>query len=241
MKSNLKSQVTEKLDVSRDVSAWLLLGTNIATIILAQVAAWELSTIMWVYWSQSMFIGVLWFFKILTLRKFSIRADGMVEVYKVNDQVVALTKGQRKTLAAFFLLFYSFFHVWFGIFLVMQFGAKDLWAIMLMSALFVGYQAHSFFYNRKWEQGRNLNIGGMMFFPLLRIAPMFLIFMVGVLWIERQTDSFRVRAAMLLFMGLKTVADVAMHVVEQRKFAKKTGTEKGDSSPEERGRAAESR
>ncbi|MDH4240993.1 MAG: DUF6498-containing protein [Phycisphaerae bacterium] len=219
MKSNWKSQVTAKLDVGRDVSAWLLLGTNIATIIWAQVAAWDLGTIMWVYWSQSMCIGVLWFFKILTLRKFSVKADGMIELYKVNDQVVALTKDQRIMLAVFFLLFYGFFHLWFGIFLVMQFGVKDLWSIILMSAVFVGYQAYSFFYNRKWEQGRNLNIGGMMFFPLLRIAPMFLIFMVGVLWIESQPGSFSVRAAMVLFMVLKTVADVSMHVVEQRKFA----------------------
>ncbi len=166
-----------------------------------------------------MCIGVLWFFKILTLRKFSVKADGTIELYKVNDQVVALTKDQRIMLAAFFLLCWSLFHVWFGSFLVMQFGVKDLWSIILMSAAFVGYQTYSFFYNRKWEQRRNLNIGGMELFPLLRIAPMFLIFMVGVLWFESQPDSLRVRAAMVLFMGLKTVADVAMHVVEQRKFA----------------------
>lgn len=166
-----------------------------------------------------MCIGVLWFFKILTLRKFSVKADGTIELYKVNDQVVALTKDQRIMLAVFFLLFYGFFHLWFGIFLVMQFGVKDLWSIILMSAAFVGYQTYSFFYNRKWGQKCNLNVGGMIFFPLFRIAPMFLIFMVGVLWIESQPDSLRVRAAMVLFMGLKTVADVAMHVVEQRKFA----------------------
>lgn len=166
-----------------------------------------------------MCIGVLWFFKILTLRKFSVKEDGMIELYKVNDQVVALTKDQRIMLAAFFLLCWSLFHVWFGIFLVMQFGVKDLWAMILMSAAFAGYQNYSFFYNRKWGQKCNLSIGGMIFFPLLRTAPMFLIFMVGVLWTESQPDSLRVRAAMVLFMVLKTVADVAMHVVEQRKFA----------------------
>jgi hypothetical protein len=73
--------------------------------------------------------------------------------------------------------------------------------------------------NNQRGLGRNLNIRGMMSFPLLRIAPMLLIFMLGVLWIESQPDSFRLRAVMVLFMGLKTVADVAMHVVEQRKFA----------------------
>jgi hypothetical protein len=218
MNSNRKFQIIDKRPVSKDMSVWLLLGTNIAAIIWAQAATWDFITVLWVYWSQSLCIGVLWFIKMLTLQEFAVKVDKDLEFYKQNDDVIPLHKDERMGMAFGFLLFWSLFHVWFGIFLVTVLGAKGLWGIVLMSGLFVAYQTYSFFYNRKWEQRRTINIGGVIFFPFLRVAPMFFIFMVYMFWAESQPDSLRMRLAMLLFMGLKTAIDVKMHVVEQRKF-----------------------
>ena len=94
-------------------------------------------------------------------------------------------------------------------------------SILIMSAVLGGYQVYSFFYNRKWEQQQKPNIGSMMFFPYLRIIPMHLTIIFGGAIIQGRGDGVGVRLAMLLFMGLKTGADVLMHIIERRGFADK--------------------
>lgn len=98
--------VMTKEDILRvDLSIWVLLASNLAAIIWAQIAAWQLGTVMWVYWTQSVGIGVLWFFKILTLREFS------TEGFTMNERSVQPTIETRNRTAFFFLFHYGFFHV----------------------------------------------------------------------------------------------------------------------------------
>ena len=61
--------------------------------------------------------------------------------------------------------------------------------------------------NRNSAAKRLPNIGGMMFFPYVRILPMHAFIMAGALTAGRQF-------ALVFFLILKALADEAMHAIE---------------------------
>jgi hypothetical protein len=63
-----------------DSSLWFLLLSNIITIFFAINENWSLSTIIWIYWFQSITIGFFNFIRILRLKKFS------TEGFNINGQ-----------------------------------------------------------------------------------------------------------------------------------------------------------
>jgi hypothetical protein len=65
----------------------------------------------------------------------------------------------------------------------------------------------SYRYNREREAGRVPNIGSIMFFPYVRIIPMHLMIVAGS---RLKGNSGK---GLMVFLLLKTVADVAMHVI----------------------------
>jgi len=200
---------------SSDLSLWALIGSNLIMIAWALIEGWSLGVIMWIYWTQSVAIGILWFFKILTLKEFSTKD------FKINDRPVAPTTGTKNQTAVFFLLHYGFFHLGYSIFLHTIFKSVNRPPIFLMAGIFLAYQCFSFFYNRKWQQKQKPNIGKMMFFPYARIIPMHITIIAGGFLQEKLGLTFLSNATLVLFMLLKTLADVIMHTVEHRGFADK--------------------
>src|SRR3989344_7224626 len=88
-----------------------LLLSNFLVIILAIVQKWDTSTVLLVYWIQSIIIGFFQFLRILSLKKFS------TENFKINNQPASPTT-QTKIFTAFFFAFhYGFFHFIYAIFL----------------------------------------------------------------------------------------------------------------------------
>ena len=199
-----------------DSSFWALIISNLIAIIWALIEGWSLGIIMWVYWSQSVAIGILWFFKMLTLKEFS------TEGVEVNDRPVKPTTGTKIEMAFFFLVHYGFFHFIYASFLRELFEIVRIWPIPLMAGIFVTYQCYSFFHNKKWKGERRPNIGKIMLFPYIRIIPMhFTIILGGALgtFLAKNFEgAFAGKATLALFMLLKTVADVIMHRVEQKGF-----------------------
>ncbi|MEI6887308.1 MAG: DUF6498-containing protein, partial [bacterium] len=57
-----------KRNIFSDISLWVLLISNLVTIIIAILEGWNLITIMWVYWFQSASIGVVNFIRILNIK-----------------------------------------------------------------------------------------------------------------------------------------------------------------------------
>ncbi|MHC4461044.1 MAG: DUF6498-containing protein [Planctomycetota bacterium] len=195
-----------------DLSLWALIVSNLIVIVWALIGGWPLAIIMWVYWSQSVIIGILWFFKILTLKEFSTKD------FKINERAVKPTRGTKIQTAVFFLVHYGFFHFIYAIFLLVDFKTVRIWPILFMACVFLVYQCFSFFYSRKWVDKRKPNIGKMMFFPYARIIPMHLTIIFGG-WMS--FGGFGGKMTLLLFMLLKTGADAIMHIVEQRGFGDK--------------------
>ena len=194
----------------QDPSLWFLVLSNVVAILLATVQHWNLSTIMWVYWSQSVTIGIFNFIRILQLKEFS--TSGLL----VNGRYVDPTPTSKRFIAFFFLFHYGFFHLIYFVFLAVGFpmsahgGAPkvlELQYILPTVLLFFLNHLYSFFYNKQREAGK-LNITTLIFYPYARIFPMHLTIIFGSI----------VGGALPLFLVLKTFADAIMHIVEHNIF-----------------------
>jgi len=204
-----------------DLSFWALIFSNLMVIIWVLIEECSLAVVMWVYWSQSVSIGILWFFKILSLKEFSTKG------FKINGRAVEPTTSTKIQTAVFFLIHYGFFHLIYSFFLKGMFESVQLVPIFLMAGIFFVYQCFSFFYNKKWKNKRKPNIGTMMFFPYARIIPMHITIIAGGALQTSGGEISLVNASLLIFMLLKTLADILMHTVEKRGFGDKP-TKKAD-------------
>jgi hypothetical protein len=160
---------------------------------------------MWVYWAQSVIIGVSNFLRILDLKEFSTKG------YRIMDQPVPPTRGTQIKTAVFFLIHYGFFHLIYFIFLATKSsftGAISKIGVIACVVAFACNHRYSYVTNRERDRTRKPNIGAVMFFPYARIIPMHLTIMFGV--VAPQGSPF----SLVLFLGLKTLADVIMHMYE---------------------------
>lgn len=189
-----------------DLSFWALFVSNLIVIVWSLKEGWSVEIIMWIYLSQSVFIGIFWFFKILTLKEFT------TEGFYSDGQQVKTTKKARNETAVFFLIHYGFFHIVYLLILGVETKSVPIFQILVLAGIFFLYQAFSFFYSRKWEAKEKPNIGLMMLFPYARIIPMHLTMCIALSeWGQKQT--------LVLFLSLKLLADLIMHMVERRGFA----------------------
>jgi hypothetical protein len=188
-----------------DRSVVFLLLSNLFTILLALYQQWDVGELMWVYWGRSVVIGYFNVHRILDLRRFS------TEGFTINNRPVKPTRKTRRDTAVFFALHYGFLHFACLVFLVndTQVQVVLAWAGVAV-CVFAFYLNHrfSYRYNREREEGRVPNIGSIMFFRYVRIIPMHLMIVAG----SRLTGESG--KGLLVFLLLKTVADVAMHVIE---------------------------
>jgi hypothetical protein len=186
-----------------DPSALSLILSNLVTIAIALIQGWDLAVLMWIYWAQSVIIGLANFVRILNLRDFSTR--GM----RVNGKPVRPTQKLKRETAFFFLAHYGFFHLIYFLFLIgsARLPHRSLGPVLLCIALFFGNHFFSMIYNLKSDLARKPNIATVMFFPYARIIPLHLTIIFG---------SFLVKGAagLVFFLILKAIADLIMHGVE---------------------------
>lgn len=186
-----------------NISFVSLLVSNSIVIILAIVQKWDTSTVLWVYWMQSVTIGFFQFLRILSLKKFS------TENFTINNKP-ALPIPQTKIFTAFFFAFhYNFFHFIYAIFLFHFFTKQPLDFAYLFTGGLIFFLNHAFSYyqNRIIDEQKIQNIGQLMFSPYARIIPMHLIIIFGTLLGQ---------SALIVFLLLKTLVDLLMHTIKHQ-------------------------
>ncbi len=192
-----------------DISTWALLGSNIWVLILYLKDGSDLGTILVVYWIQSVIIGFFNFIRIINLKEFS------TEGFLVNGRAVEPTRKTKIQVAWFFAFHYGFFHLIYAIFLIVVFiapknsGTISLSLILGSAAILFANHLFSFFYNRNRDTGEE-NIGQIMFLPYARILPMHLMIIFGIF--------LKGTIGMIIFMFMKTIADLTMHIFEHKKL-----------------------
>ncbi len=200
---------TESITVARypaiDRSVVVLLLSNLLTIALAVYQHWDVFVLMWVYWGQSVIIGYFSFRRIMDLKRFSTAG------FMINDQPVKPTPQTQRQTAVFFALHYGIFHLVYLSFLGADAnvaGGFPLFNVLVCIGVFYLNHWFSYRYNREQEQDRVPNIGNIMFFPYIRIIPMHLMIIAGFTFLGSSTR------ALIIFLLMKTAADVAMHIIE---------------------------
>ncbi|OGG53920.1 hypothetical protein A3H16_00480 [Candidatus Kaiserbacteria bacterium RIFCSPLOWO2_12_FULL_53_8] len=178
-----------------------LLAVNIGVIVFAVKDEWSPPTILATYWLQSVIIGIFQAKKMSGLQKF--RTDGL----KINEQPVAPVASTRRKVVRFFLFHYGLFHVVYLSFLFTYAGAPDFVGVLTAGAAFFANHLFSYYENHERDLRHVPNIGGMMFFPYIRIIPMHLFVVLGAIVIPTT-------AGLVFFLTLKTLADAAMHMIE---------------------------
>jgi hypothetical protein len=193
----------------QDASVWSLVAVNAVALFVAVVGGWSLIDLMTVYWVQSVMIGIGCFYRILHLERFS------TENFRINNRSVDPTPETKRKTAAFFLFHFGFFHLGYLIFILTENQGSSPWGIGLLicSAAFAVNHYYSYRYHRETDRSGTPNIGTLMFTPYLRVVPMHLTIVFGAVALGA--------TGILLFGGLKLVADVAMHLTEHRVLARR--------------------
>lgn len=183
-----------------DPSTISLLISNIIVIILAIVQKWDVATVLWVYWMQSIIIGFFQFLRILSLKNFS------TENFTINDKPALPTNNTKLYTAFFFLFHYGFFHFIYAIFIFNFFKSNlpfDFTYLFLGGLIFFINHTFSYFQNSLQDEKQKPNIGTLMFAPYARIIPMHLIIIFGAILGQ---------SSLIIFLLLKTLVDFVMHI-----------------------------
>ena len=191
--------------LANDRSMVVLLLSNLFTMVLAVYQQWDVFVLMWIYWGQSVIIGYFNVHRIMDLKEFSTAG------FRINNRPVKPTPATQRQTAIFFALHYGIFHLGYLVFLgadAKVAGGFPVFSVLVCVGVFYLNHWFSYRYNREQEQDRVPNIGSIMFFPYIRIIPMHLMIVAGVTVLGGSTG------ALIVFLLLKTAADVAMHVVE---------------------------
>lgn len=195
-------------------STLVLVIANLVTIYLALSQGWSLMALLWVYWFQSVTIGYFQQKKIRSVKH--ITSGGL----KMNRVVVPPTQKSARMVANFFVFHYGFFHFVYVIFLF-TFGAigtsfdgtqeVSVPVVSVLVAALAFFLNHWFsFHQSVQERERSLfNLATMMFKPYLRIFPMHL----SIVFAFPLMNS---DVGLVVFLGLKSVMDVLMHILEHR-------------------------
>lgn len=204
---NMKSKTIFRFEQS----ALSLALSNIFTIAIALLEKWNLSDVIWIYWGQSVVIGYYNWRRIRCLKQFSFKG------YTINNQAAEPTEAIQlrvvSFVSTFFVLHYGLFHAGYLVFLYAELGdlsRSDMLGLLTCTVLFAVNHRFSFHQNLEKDLRRKPHILTVMVFPYARILPMHFTIIFG-----NQFPS-KTAGTLILFLSLKTFADVIMHLIEHR-------------------------
>jgi len=192
-----------------DQSLYGIVLGNLVTLAAALANHWSVGPLLWIYWGQSVVIGLANVVRMMRLREFTTTG------FTSGGRQVPETRAGKVQTAVFFAIHYGFFHFGYLVFLA---GGKIGGTLTANDWLGVGVSVLAFAlahgYSLWWNEGRDFqnrkpNLGTIMFYPYLRIIPMHLTIILG---------STIAGVALPLFIGLKTLSDAGMHLVERALF-----------------------
>jgi len=189
--------------ILRDPALWTLIILNLFFIYEFRNDPSQYTSIIWLYWCQSVLIGVFNFLDMITIK--NVDTDVIV-----NGKPI--TKRQaRGCFPFFFLLHYGIFHLVYFVFLAMDFKLSSSNFTYLKWALagVLLQQVIHFVQMKIKSTTTSRSIGTMFIAPYLRIVPMHLTILLPKLlgW-----------APALTFLILKTAFDVIGYLVTTKYY-----------------------
>ncbi len=185
--------------IFRDPGFWILLGINVYLVYYYYQTPRIFTTLIWLYWCQSVLIGLFNILDILTVRTIKVMADK-------SDSSNSSLFGSRVKLAVFFMLHYGFFHLVYLVFVATLKPRYPVnWAMFKYFLFaFLAGQIFTFVQHKIQQRKSASNMGVMFFVPYLRIIPMHLTILI---------PAFCHISNLGIFLILKAIADVIMYIV----------------------------
>jgi len=214
-----------------DISFWSLIAANLVVIVLAQIRNWSLASVLWIHWSQSLIIGLFWFFRIVELKDFDaqgLRRDNTLTIWGVKlfdyfdaqDSKMDSAFRDKAELAAGHIFLYVSIHLGF-IFWIRSLGSEssptDFRAIAIGAFLFLIAQCLAYPKSNRWIAKRRPT-AAIIGFPFIRTLPIYLAMVV--------TGLYATASTLLIFLAAKAFVDVVMYVVEYSCFGDSSYPEK---------------
>jgi hypothetical protein len=200
-----------------------LIFANLVTIVLAILGNWDLATVMFIYWAQSIIIGI---FTVISLLGADITALGAdlqkpIDERGGSDKITPrFIRFYKCLLAGFFTLHYGLFHwgyysfiVESGIFGIVNFSDPGIW---LSCGLFFANHLYSHItYPSKGPKDGEY-VTEQFITPYRRIIPMHMTIIFGSIVIFT-LGFFGIPSTMpvlVLFLLLKTYSDISAHLIK---------------------------
>jgi Family of unknown function (DUF6498) len=184
-----------------DPALWFLLLANGYLIYYCYKNPDEFNTVVWVFYFQSLLIGLFNFLNLLLIKN---PAPGSLSINKMP-----VSKENMGCTAIFFLIHYGFFHLVYLIFLIAQFTkGADFKFVLIAVAIFLAESIIQFIRSQSRKTETPVNAGLQFITPYLRIVPMHLMILL---------PSFLGVKTSIIFLFLKTVADAGMYLLTRSK------------------------
>lgn len=193
-----------------------LIVSNLLVIVFAAVERIPALEVLWIYWFQSVIIGIFHFVEIGSLKVYS--TDGL----RKDGRPIPATRGVRNTTAIFFLFHYGFFHIIYAAFLGgfsalsgRGFGGIGSKPVFYSAAIFFLRYLIDFLWSNRAAPAETPNLGRLMLVPYARIIPMHLTIILGGFLITagRGFSGTADIIIMVIFMLIKTVVDLVTETV----------------------------
>lgn len=195
-----------------DGSTYSLIAVNVLAGAIAVMFRWNMFDLLLVYWAQSVVIGISFFVRMLSAKRYAMMH---VDEYREHFVVARDNDSSGKVGAALtFLLHFGLVHAGYLVILVTHNSKLQAanWAGLALCALaFAGNHAYSLARNIERDRSGIANLSLMGFLPYLRVVPMQAVMVLGVK-LEGGTGL------MMLFVGLKTAVDVLTHLMEHHEW-----------------------
>jgi len=198
-----------------------LLCSNIITIVLAVAGNWDAATVLFIYWAQSIIIGIFTVISLIRADTAALTADisqsaeGNVSVGMMNRY---FARYYKYFIAGFFTFHYGLFHVVYyefivdsGFFGVVDFSSPEVWASC--GLFFVNHLYSSLYYRHDERKGGGY-IAEEFTYPYSRIFPMHLTIIFGAIIVSVLSAAGieSTLPVVVLFLVLKVYADLLMHI-----------------------------
>ncbi len=210
-------------DLIHNIPVISLVFANIVTIVLAILGNWDLATVMFIYWAQSIIIGIFSVVSILGADTAALGADLQKPIderggsEKITPRFVWTYKC---IMAGFFTLHYGLFHwgyytfiVESGLFGTVNFADPGIW---LSCGLFFANHLYSHITFRHQGPKNAGYVNEQFFTPYRRIIPMHLTIIFGSIVIFA-LEIFGITSTLpvlVLFLLLKTYSDISAHLIK---------------------------
>jgi hypothetical protein len=206
------------------VSTWLRLHRKLRASTLALLAAnlmpllgvlaldWDVAPIMIFYWAENLVVG---FYNVLKMR----RAQGSVAGSNTTLNGRPVQESDRKAMILFFIAHYGIFTLVHGIFIMTLFGAlfRGAFSELGLALLFLAI-SHGVSYRRNFigrGEYQRVAFTRLFWHPYQRVMVMHITILAGGAWAQAKGSPV---FALLVLVILKTVIDLALHLLERRKF-----------------------